>query len=46
MGSQLKDKKFGISDNFYTEYGSVHDARKYYGLDVDNINKTIRSELG
>jgi len=41
----LEVKKFGISDNFYTEYGSVHDARKYYGLDVDNINKKTRSEL-
>jgi len=41
----LDVKKFGISDDFYTEYGSVHDARKHYGLDAESINKTIRDEL-
>tara|TARA_B100001094_G_C18082253_1_gene745843 strand:+ start:318 stop:1175 length:858 start_codon:yes stop_codon:yes gene_type:complete len=41
----LNIKKFGVKDDFYTEYGSVHDARKHYGLDIKNIEKTIRNEL-
>ena len=41
----LNVKKFGVSDDFYTDYGSVHDARKHYGLDTKSINKVIRDEL-
>ena len=42
--SDAKVNKFGIRDEFYTEYGNVNDARKYFGLDVKSINEKIRSQ--
>ncbi len=40
----LKTKKFGVMDNFYTHYGDVNDARKYFGLDVKSIKRSILDE--
>tara|TARA_R100000234_G_C5000265_1_gene180020 strand:- start:544 stop:1401 length:858 start_codon:yes stop_codon:yes gene_type:complete len=43
--SEDKVKKFGIRDEFYTKYGDVNDARKYFGLDVESITKTIEDNI-
>ena len=40
----LKTKKFGVMDNFYTHYGDVNDARKYFGLDTKSIKRSILDE--
>ena len=40
----LQTKKFGVMDNFYTHYGDVNDARKYFGLDVKSIKRSILDE--
>ena len=43
--SGLNIKKFGVFDEFYTDYGNVHDARNYYGLSTEKINEDIKNVL-
>ncbi len=40
----LNVKKIGVGNEFYKNYGTVHDAREYFGLSVNLIHKRVINE--
>ena len=41
----LNVKKVGVGNEFYKNYGTVHDAREYFGLSINLIHEKVMNEL-